>query len=55
MQQRKRKAPEDIAHHDHHHGASLTPTEKKPNPNGTNIFTPPVVAPQPTYDPNRDR
>ena len=31
---------------------SLTPTEKKPNPNGTNIFTPPVTAPQQTYNPS---
>jgi hypothetical protein len=32
--------------------ASLTPTEKKPNPNGTNIFTPPVVAPEQTVNPS---
>ena len=32
---------------------SLTPTEKKPNPSGTNIFTPPVVAPELTLNPER--
>jgi hypothetical protein len=32
--------------------ASLTPTEKKPNSTGTNVFTPPVLAPQPTVNPN---
>lgn len=33
----------------------LSPTEKAPNPNGPGIFTPPVVAPQPTVDGDRDR
>ena len=34
---------------------SLTPTEKAPNPNAPNDpFTPPVVAPQPTLDQDRD-
>lgn len=33
----------------------LSPTEKAPNPNGPGIFTPPVVAPQPTVDGGRDR
>ena len=32
---------------------SLTPTEKKPNPSGTNVFTPPVVAPELTLNPER--
>ena len=32
---------------------SLTPTEKRPAP-GTNVFTPPVVAPEATLAPNRD-
>lgn len=30
--------------------APLTPTEKKPNPDN-DIFTPPVTAPQQTYNP----
>jgi hypothetical protein len=32
----------------------LSPTEKAPNPDG-GVFTPPVVAPQPTVDGDRDR
>lgn len=31
----------------------LSPTEKAPEPSGTGIFTPPVVAPQQTYNPER--
>ena len=34
---------------------TLSPTEKAPNPNAPNDpFTPPVVAPQPTLDQDRD-
>ena len=32
----------------------LSPTEKAPNPDGPNIFTPPVQAPQQTVNPGRD-
>lgn len=31
----------------------LSPTEKAPKPDGTGLFTPPVVAPQQTYNPDR--
>lgn len=34
---------------------SLSPTEKAPDPNAPGLFTPPVKAPQPTLDPNRER
>jgi hypothetical protein len=33
----------------------LSPTEKAPKPDGPDIFTPPVTAPQPTVDGGRDR
>lgn len=33
----------------------LSPTEKAPTPDGPGIFTPPVTAPQPTVDGDRDR
>lgn len=33
---------------------SLSPTEKAPDPNAPGLFTPPVKAPQPTLNPNRD-
>lgn len=33
---------------------SVNPTEKAPNPNNPDIFTPPVKAPQPTLDTDRD-
>ena len=32
----------------------LSPTEKAPDPDGPNIFTPPVQAPQQTVNPGRD-
>jgi len=32
---------------------SLTPTEKSLNPGG-GVFTPPVTAPQPTFDPSKN-
>lgn len=32
---------------------SLTPTEKSLNPGG-GVFTPPVTAPQPTFDPSQN-
>lgn len=32
----------------------LSPTEKAPTPDGPNIFTPPVQAPQQTVNPGRD-
>ena len=32
----------------------VSPTEKAPDPDGPNIFTPPVQAPQPTVNPGRD-
>ena len=32
---------------------SLTPTEKSLNPGG-GVFTPPVTAPQPTFDPQQN-
>ncbi len=32
---------------------SLTPTEKSINPGG-GVFTPPVTAPQPTFDPQQN-
>ena len=31
---------------------SVTPTEKKPGSDGSDIFTPPVTAPQQTYNPS---
>ena len=34
--------------------SSLTPTEKSINPTGGNVFTPPVTAPQPTFDPQQN-
>jgi type IV secretory pathway VirB10-like protein len=33
---------------------SLNPTEKAPDPNNPGVFTPPVKAPQPTVDRDRD-
>jgi len=33
---------------------TLTPTEKSINPTGGNVFTPPVTAPQQTFDPQND-
>lgn len=32
----------------------VAPTEKAPDPDGPNIFTPPVQAPQQTVNPGRD-
>ena len=32
----------------------VSPTEKAPDPDGPNIFTPPVQAPQNTVNPGRD-
>jgi hypothetical protein len=46
------KAPETSTTTTTTTATSLTPTENRPNPNGTNIFTPPVTAPQQTYNPS---